>query len=323
MQQNTNGTSCEFLIADGMSEDGTRRILHEYERAWPNLRVIENPEGIVSTGLNRAILQAQGEIVIRMDAHTEYAPDYIANCVRLLRETGADNVGGPARTRASGKMGCAIAAAFASRFSSGGSRFHIEDYEGYVDTVTYGCWRKDTLLQLGLFDTTLVRNQDDELNLRLTRGGGKIWQSPKIISWYHPRSSLKNLFRQYFQYGFWKVAVIQKHGLPASWRHLVPGLFAACILLFPVISVSASIAGGMLIAKVAGKIWVFILTTYLVTSLGVSLGIAARKSWNLLPLLPLVFSVYHLAYGTGFLVGLACRKRRSGNYKSIFHAVTR
>jgi len=114
-----------------------------------------------------------------------------------------------------------VAAAFHSSFSTGGAKAHDENYEGWVDTVAYGCWRKTTLVQLGLFDEALVRNQDDELNLRLTRAGGKIWQSRAIVSWYSPRAALSSLFRQYFQYGFWKVAVIRKHGLAGFLAHLV------------------------------------------------------------------------------------------------------
>ena len=160
-----------------------------------------------------------------MDTHTEYATDYVRKCVRTLETTKACNVGGPARTKADGLCPRAIQAAYHSRFSSGGARFHDEHYSGYVDTVPYGCWRKETLIRLGLFDEQLVRNQDDELNLRLIRDGGKIWQASDIVSWYHPRSTLSSLFRQYFQYGFWKVLVIRKHRLPASWRHLIPGIF--------------------------------------------------------------------------------------------------
>ncbi len=188
----------------------------------PSVRVIENPERIAPTGLNRAILAANGEYIVRMDVHTRYADDYIVRCLEVIRSTGATNVGGAARTEATEWVPRAIAAAYGSAFAVGGARFHFPDYEGAVDTVTYGCWRRDNLIRLGLFDVEFVRNQDDELNLRIVRSGGLVWQSPSIISWYRPRRSLGHLFRQYFQYGFWKVAVIRKHRLPASWRHIVP-----------------------------------------------------------------------------------------------------
>src|SRR5579864_54035 len=255
LHQELDGLSCEVLIADGMSEDGTREILEQYHKTHTGLRVIDNPEKIVPTGLNRAILAARGEFVVRLDVHTEYAPDYIATCIRVLQRTGADNVGGPMRNVATTYVERAIAAAFHSRFSCGGARFHREDYEGYVDTVTYGCWRRSTLLRLGLFDPALVRNQDDELNLRLIRNGGKIWQSPQIVMSYHPRSTLKTLFVQYVQYGFWKVAVIRKHRLPASWRHLAPGLFILGVTLAPLVALGLHWPGNTGFADVVWRIW--------------------------------------------------------------------
>src|SRR5919109_4776451 len=219
----------ELIVADGMSDDGTRSILRRLAKESRRLRVVDNPHQIVSSGLNTAIRAARGKIIVRMDAHTEYAPDYINQCLAALADTWADNVGGPARTKASNYTQAAVSAAYHSPFAVGGARFHNVDYEGYVDTVTYGCWRREVFDRIGPFDEALVRNQDDEFNLRLTKAGGKIWQSPRIKSWYRPRASLRGLFQQYMQYGYWKVRVIQKHRLPASVRHLVPGLFVGSL----------------------------------------------------------------------------------------------
>ena len=166
-----------------------------------------------------------------MDAHSEYAPDYVSQCVEVLQSTGADNVGGPARIKATGYVQRAVGAAFQSRFSTGGARFHLPEYEGEVDTVHYGCWLKSTLLEIGLFDEELIRNQDDELNYRIRSRGGRLWQSPDIRSWYFPRSSLASLFSQYFQYGYWKVRVIQKHARSVALRHIVPVLFVLTLLV--------------------------------------------------------------------------------------------
>ena len=194
----------EIIIADGMSTDGTREELDRLCGGISNLRVISNSGKIVSTGLNAAIHISRGQFILRVDAHTTYSRDYCVRCVETIERTGADNVGGAARTLTRGLVASAVAAAYHSRFSTGGAPFHNEKHEGYVDTVPYGCWRKEKLEELGLFDETLVRNQDDELNLRLLRSGGKIWQSRDIISWYSPRSTLSALFRQYCQYGFGK-----------------------------------------------------------------------------------------------------------------------
>lgn len=318
LQQKTPGLDCEFLIADGMSDDGTREILQSYQLRNPRIRVIDNPERIVSTGLNRAILAAEGEIIVRMDVHTEYAEDYIAGCVGNLQKTGADNVGGPMRNRGTGYVGRAIAGAFHSPLSCGGAKFHREDYEGYVDTVTYGCWRKSTLLHVGLFDTALGRNQDDELNLRITRGGGKIWQSPSIVMAYHPRASLRHLFVQYFQYGFWKVAVIRKHKQPASWRHLAPGSFALGMTMLPAIALASH-------SVVPWKLWWLAAAIYALACVAGSLSVASRRGWDLLPILPIVFATYHFAYGIGFLTGLVFGKRAQRNQVAgnAFTAVVR
>ncbi|MFH1845112.1 MAG: glycosyltransferase family 2 protein, partial [bacterium] len=222
----------EVIIADGRSDDGTREILDEFCRDRPRYRVIDNPQRITPAALNLAIQAARGQYLVRMDVHTSYAQDYIAQCVAVKRRTGAANVGGATRTRVEGKVPRAIAAVHGSRFGVGGASSHFPEFEGPVDTVPFGCWERDLFVEIGLFDESLVRNQDDEFNLRISRHGGVIWQSPTIQLWYQPRSSLRQLFRQYYQYGFWKVVVIRKHHLPASWRHLVPvGLILALVLL--------------------------------------------------------------------------------------------
>lgn len=323
LSQSTDGIDVEFLIADGMSTDGTRTILTEYASASPALRLIDNPGLIVSTGLNAAIREARGQIIIRMDAHTEFDPGYIQACVRLLKETQAANVGGPARTKAEGLKARAIAAAYHSPFSTGGAKFHDPDYEGPVDTVTYGCWRKETLDRVGYFDEDLVRNQDDELNLRIIRSGGIIWQSPQIVSWYRPRGELRKLFRQYFQYGYWKIAVIRKHRMPASWRNLVPGLFVVSLLASVILFLAGILAGYSVLAALP---LASIVTAYVLSLTCFSVHTARKAEWKILPLLPLTFAVYHVSYGLGFLTGLstlACNASRNKPARKVFAEISR
>jgi glycosyltransferase involved in cell wall biosynthesis len=295
----------EVIVADGMSDDGTRGILQELADEDPRLRIIDNPGRIVSTGLNRAIQAARGAIVARMDAHTEYASDYIRQCVTVLKETGSDNVGGPWVARGDGLVGSAIAAAFESSFGSGGARGHDADYSGLVDTVYLGCWPRDIFDRIGFFDEELVRNQDDEFNFRLKLAGGKIWQSPRIKSWYKPRASLRALFKQYMQYGYWKIRVIQKHKIPASPRHLVPGGFVLLMLILPLIS---------LWRPFAIWAWLGLVGMYAIGNIAASCVTAAGRGWKLFPLLPFVFACYHFGYGIGFLHGiwdlLVLRRRR-------------
>jgi len=326
LSQEMAGMSWEGIIADGMSDDGTREVLEAYVARHRQLHVIANPGRIVSTGLNAAIRAARGEIIIRMDAHTFYAADYCRVCVETLDRTGADNVGGPARTRSVGVRAHAVAAAYHSPFSTGGARFHDVNYEGWVDTVPYGCWRKTTLERIGLFDETLVRNQDDELNLRFLRAGGKIWQSPAIVSWYSPRPTLSSLFRQYFQYGFWKVAVIRKHTLPASWRHMAPIGFVLSNILFLAGMVVTKAIGAKQWFATSAVLWFSLVATYMLAILTASLIAARRNGWATLPHLPAVFAAYHLSYGLGFLVGLRWyfSKPNPASYLSpVFTRITR
>jgi succinoglycan biosynthesis protein ExoA len=295
LDQDLPAGELEILVADGMSTDGTREHLDRMAALHPRIRVLDNPGRIVSTGLNAAIRVARGEFIVRMDAHTNYAPDYVRQCLDVLRETGADNVGGPMRTTARTYMEKAIRAVFHSRFAVGGARSHQEDFEGWVDTVIYGCWRKSLFERVGLFDEELVRNQDDEHNLRIVRSGGRIYQSPRIRSEYHVRGSLAALFRQYMQYGYWKVLVIKKHQLPASFRHLVPGTFVGGLVLFGALGFFWPPALWFAIGLGA---------LYLLAALTLSLIIAGTSRWKFLPVLPLVMGCFHFGYGYGFLRGL-------------------
>jgi succinoglycan biosynthesis protein ExoA len=297
----------EVLVADGMSDDGTRRVLDEFERRFAAIRILDNPEQIASTGLNRAIREAKGEIIVRMDAHTLYAPDYIRSCVEVLNESNADNVGGPALTRADGYIAQAIAHAFHTPFATGGAKFRDPRYEGPVDTVPYGCWRKSTLERIGMFDEKQVRSQDDELNRRLVSSGGKVWQSPRIVSWYQPRTSLSSLFRQYFQYGFWKVAVIRKHHRLAARRNLMPGLclLVGIVLLLGAAGASIDSSGWWRNFFLIG--WLGFVGLYFIVSFASACSVAKRKGWIFLPSLPLVFATYHFSYALGFLLAVFFR----------------
>jgi succinoglycan biosynthesis protein ExoA len=285
----------EILVADGVSNDGTREFLERFCTENPKVRLLNNPGRIVSTGLNAALREARGQVIVRMDAHTVYASDYIKQCLAVLQQTGADNVGGPMRTTATTYKERAIQSVFHSPFAVGGARSHNPDYDGYVDTVIYGCWKKSVFDRVGDFDEELVRNQDDEHNLRLVRNSGKVYQSPRIKSWYHVRDSFRALLRQYMQYGYWKVLVIRKHYLPASIRHVIPALFVGSLGLLLVLGCfwHPAFYGAAILAGLYG-----------ISILLVSLFTAFQTELKLLPLLPIAFACFHLGYGYGFLRGL-------------------
>jgi succinoglycan biosynthesis protein ExoA len=286
----------ECIVADGDSTDRTRERLVLWSQRLPRLKLIRNEQRTVSAGLNRAIGAAAGEVIVRVDVHTRYARDYVSQCVIALRATGADNVGGPWRASGASWLQSAISAAFQSGFGSGGARSRRSNYEGAVDSVYLGCWRKQTLIDLGLFDPEFVRNQDDELNLRITRGGGTVWQTPRIQSWYEPRGSLTQLFRQYAQYGYWKVRVVQKHRLPGAWRHVIPALAVACGAILVLLAPFSSLASRVALAGISA---------YGALAVGAGVYSAVRnRSLSQAAVLPVIFAVLHVSYGVGFLKGL-------------------
>ncbi|HPO57840.1 MAG TPA: glycosyltransferase family 2 protein [Anaerolineaceae bacterium] len=218
----------EVLVADGMSTDRTREIVQRMAQGDPRVRLLDNPGRIVPTGLNLALRQARGEIMVRVDGHCIIAPDYVSHCVRLLQEGRADGVGGPMETVGEDPLSQTIALAMSSAFGVGGSAFRtVKDRELEVETVPFPAYRMETIRRIGLFDEEQVRNQDDEYNYRLLKHGGRILLSPAIRSRYYSRSSLKKLWRQYFQYGFWKVRVLQKHPRQLRLRQFVPPVFVA------------------------------------------------------------------------------------------------
>lgn len=291
-QQLPQGWCMEVLIADGGSDDGTRALLDDWCRQDARFAWLDNPGRIVSTGLNRCIAAARGAVIARLDIHSEYAADYLAQCLQALARTGADNVGGPWRAQGHTPMQRAVALAFQSRWVAGGARSRDLAYEGEVDTVYLGCWPRATFARVGGFDEQLVRNQDDEHNLRLRRAGGRIWQSPRIASSYYPRGQLGQVLRQYLQYGYWKPFVIARHGQPAALRHLVPSAFVLAL------------AGGALLAAL-GWAWPLAL---LLAAYGALLALAlADMRAALTPALALrvlgAIAACHVGYGWGGLRG--------------------
>jgi glycosyltransferase involved in cell wall biosynthesis len=295
-QQLAPGWQLQLVIADGQSDDGTRELLQHIAAAEPRVLWIDNPARIVSTGLNAALSRASGEAIVRMDVHTEYADDYVAQCLAVQAETGADNVGGPWRAEPDARAGAmqqAVAAAFQSRWVAGGALSRDLGYNGWVDTVYLGSWPRASFERFGGFDEQLVRNQDDEHNLRIVKGGGRVWQSSRIRSVYRPRATLSQVFRQYLQYGYWKPFVMKKHGQAASLRHLVPGIFVALLV---VLALLAGMAAWPVLA-LAGL--------YVLGILAMTLAVAHAQAlpWRVLLRVPAVIAAYHVGYGMGSLIG--------------------
>lgn len=290
------GVELEVLIADGRSDDGTRQRLDDWCARDARFRWLDNPQLIVSSGLNRCIAAARGQVLARLDIHSRYAPDYLAQCLAALERSGADNVGGPWQAVGATPMQRAIALAFQSRWVVGGARSRDPDYEGEVDTVYLGCWPRASFERFGGFDEQLVRNQDDEHNLRIRRQGGRIWQSRAIRSSYTPRDSLRQLFWQQYQYGYWRPFVLAKHGQPGALRQLVPAAFVAAIALCLMLALWHGWPLAVLGLAYGG---------YLALATALAARQLAGGGWfAVLARLPLVIAAYQLGYGLGSWRGL-------------------
>lgn len=286
----------EILVVDGMSDDGTRRIVDEYATKNQNIILLDNPKKIVPSAMNIGINKSKRDIIIWVDGHCYLETNFVRKCVEKLQSIeDIDCVGGPICSISNTFVAGGIAIAMSSPFGVGNTKFRYSKKEGYVDTLAFGAYRREVFDKIGLYDEELVRNQDDEFNLRLVKAGGKILLSPEIKSYYFTRSSLKALWKQYFQYGFWKVRVIQKHKMPASWRHLIPGAFVLCLLGSFVLSFYMK----------TGLLFFFgIFTVYLTSSFIISFFVSSKQGLKYFPLLPVVFAVLHFSYGIGFLMGL-------------------
>jgi glycosyltransferase involved in cell wall biosynthesis len=285
----------EVIVADGDSDDNTPQIVSEYTKRHSNLMLVKNPGRIVPTGLNLALAAAKGEVIVRIDGHTLIEPDYVRRCVEALERTGAENVGGRMDAVGVGHFGRAVAAATTSSFGVGGARFHYSSAEEWVDTVYMGAWPRRVFDEIGLFDEELVRDQDDEFNYRLREHRGRILLDPTIKSVYTNRSNPRALWKQYFQYGFWKVRVMQKHPKQMRVRQFVPPSFV--LSLFIVLGLSFLASWGWATAVALGG-------SYFVANIGASVLTAFKKGWRHVLLLPVVYAILHLSYGLGFLAGL-------------------
>ena len=294
----------ELLVIDGKSSDNTVPLIKEEIKKNDRIKLIINEKKITPAAFNLGIKNASGRYVCILGAHAEISEDYLLMCHNTMKSVDVDNIGGTWKAKGVGYMGEAIALAFQNPFAVGGAKSHNLMYEGHVDSVWGGFYKKEVFEKIGLFDEELIRNQDDELNYRLIKSGGKIWQTPSIKYSYICRNSIKSLFFQYLQYGYWKVRVIQKHKLPASVRHLVPGLFVSLLSVLGI----ASLFNSASLILFLGLFAIYLAVVFLISC---SACLKPNKI-KFLPIMPIIFGAFHFGYGIGFLKGIwdftICRK---------------
>jgi glycosyltransferase involved in cell wall biosynthesis len=283
--------SFELLVLDGASDDRSPALVDAIAAGDPRLRRIPNPARLQAPAFNLGVAAARGRYLVRMDAHSLYADDYIAESVRLLEETGAENVGGVQRATGTTWLACAIAAAVSSKFAAGDAAYRNATTPSWTDTVYLGAWRTETLRRLGGMREDWAVNEDYEMNVRLRAAGGRIYLSPTIRSTYFVRASIPKLARQYARYGFWKVRTLLAHPSSLRWRQLVAPAFVLSLLATP------------LTVALMGPLGAAHLVLYAAANLLASLMTAAKSGWRLLPALPIIFLTVHLSWGSGFLAG--------------------
>ncbi|MDX2166742.1 MAG: glycosyltransferase family 2 protein [Deltaproteobacteria bacterium] len=284
----------EVLVVDGDSDDGSAAVVDAVAARDPRVRRLQNPKRIVPPALNIAIRAARGTIIARVDGHTRLAPDYLRIGVETLARSGADNVGGRMDAVGGGWFGDAVADATASP-AGVGSYFHFGTEERDVDTVYLGMWPRSVFERVGLFDEELVRNQDDEFNYRLRKLGGRVRLNPAMRSWYQNRQDVAHLLRQYYQYGQWKVRVLQKHPAQMSWRHFVPPAFVAGMALLAILA-----------AEWTPFAWLLRAVTALYLVLIAAAAWRQSRARGLRGVLGtgVALICVHVAWGAGFLSGL-------------------
>ena len=296
-QQTYPRAQTEVVIANGYSEDATRDEIAGFQYGHPDLdvRIVENNVRTIPSAINCAILASRGEIVVRMDAHSRPYPDYVERCVSALDSGHGDNVGGVWEIKPGSRswMAESIAIAAAHPLGVGDAGYRIGAQASAVDTVPFGAFHRSLIDKIGLFDETLLSNEDYEFNTRIRQSGGRVWLDPEIVIVYYARSTLRELARQYWRYGYWKFRMLRRYPDTLRWRQGLPPLFVASLVALTILAWWWPFAGRLLALELAiyGTVLLLVGTLSALRRLKIYLFIG----------LPLSIATMHLAWGGGFL----------------------
>lgn len=293
-------SAIEVIIADGGSTDGTRQAITEWHTSHPDLEimVIDNPDRTIPAALNAAIKASSSEIIIRLDAHARPHPTYVERILAALSEGRGQNVGGAWDIRPGRDHWVArsIAAAASHPIGVGDALYRHSDQAAYVDTVPFGAFNRKLLDQVGMFDETLLTNEDYEFNTRIRQSGGKIWFDPQIRSIYYARPDLKALARQYWRYGYWKVQMLRRYPATIRWRQALPPLFVVTLIVLLLLAPFLILAQWFLSALTGIYLFILLLA-------GLQLAIKHGEGAMIIGV-PTAIATMHFTWGTGFLWGL-------------------
>lgn len=291
----------EIILAIGPSIDNTQQIAEQLANSDSRIVLVPNPSGRTPDGLNAAIAVATGDVIVRCDGHAELPSDYVSIAIRVLQETGSDNVGGIMDAQGVTDFERAVAFAMKSKFGVGAAAFHVGGAAGIAETVYLGCFKASALRRVGGYDSKMTRAQDWEMNHRIRETGGKIWFTPELKVTYRPRPNFKKLMNQYYQYGQWRREVMRMHPRTRS------GL-SGLRYWVPPITVFSNAVGlvAVLLGFLNPMFWLLALglATYLLSVKIVSASSARDLSWHSIWRLPLVFMAMHHAWGIGFIRGI-------------------
>ena len=297
LEQTFPRSEMEIIISDGLSTDGTRDAIAAFQQDFPELqvRVVDNTRRSIPSAVNRALDASRGEIILRLDAHSKPYPDYVENCVKAHEEGRGDNVGGvwAIRPGAETRIAKSIAVAAAHPLGVGDALYRHAKRAAEVDTVPFGSFRRSLIDKVGKFDESLLTNEDYEFNVRVRNGGGRIWLDPSIRSIYFARSTLLELARQYWRYGFWKWRMLRRYPHTLRWRQALPPLFVLSLVGLTLVSLFLPSARFIL----AGEL---ILYFGIMMLAGLDAAIRRKKPYLALGL-PLAIPVMHITWGSGLL----------------------
>jgi glycosyltransferase involved in cell wall biosynthesis len=295
LNQKNQYKDIEIIVVDGLSTDGTREIISELSSKDSRVKLIDNEKLITPIALNLGIQKVSGNFIFILGAHSKIANDYIEKCMDIFRtHTDVSCAGGPINSIGITSIGKAIASAMSSPIGVGNAKHRFPQYEGYAEMACFPVFKREVFDKIGMFDEKLIRNQDDDFCFRLRKSGGKVYISHTVKSFYYVRENLKSLFKQYFEYGYWRVVLLRKHKIPIAFRQQVPFLFFLAILI---LFFCGFISYNLFIAFILPIVYSGIILLY-----SLKVVIADKEKYGYL--LPTVIPVLHLSYASGFFKGI-------------------